>query len=146
MAQTLAAKFKTNAVAAVEGVWFDFPAFPNPDGTIPGFKLARRSPQNREYQKMLLDTGQLIAEANEGGGDSEAIAEQREIATFIDTILIDWRNFYPTETQCLEYSETNAVKIFEQADWNDLLQDLMRKAIIADNYKIELREEEVKNS
>lgn len=147
---SLKKKFKTDTNAANAGVWFDYEDAPNDDGTVPGFKLARKSSQNKTYQKAMREfTKDHTTE--EGVADfsslSEAEAEAVELDTFTASLLVEWRNFQPhTEGDNLDFSVENAKSIFGDPDWTDLYKDLARKCGQASAYKAKQRKAEAKNS
>lgn len=147
---SLKKKFKTDTNAANEGVWFDFEDAPNEDGTVPGFKLARKTGQNKAYSKAMREfTKEHTTE--EGVADftslSEAEAEAVELDVFTSALLLDWRNFQPEDDgKAVEFTRETAKAIFGDPDWTDLYKDLARKCGQASAYKAKQLKAEAKNS
>lgn len=147
---TLKKKFKTDTTAANEGVWFDYEDAPNEDGTVPGFRLARKTSQNKAYGRAMREfTKEHTTE--EGIVDMsslpEAEAEAVELGIFTEALLLDWRNFQPDEDgKTVDYSKEAAQRIFSDPDWSDLYKDLARKCGMASAYKTKQRKAEAKNS
>lgn len=147
---SLKQKFKTDTDAANDGVWFDYDGQPNDDKTVPGFKLARKSGQNKSYAKAMREftkehtTEDGITDFNDL---SEAEAEAVELDVFVNALLIEWRNFQPDDDgKALPFSQENAKKIFGDLDWSDLYKDLARKCGLASAYKAKQLKAEAKNS
>lgn len=144
---SLKQKFKTSSDAARDGVWVEYTAHANADGTIPAFKLARMSRQNKKYQLALRS----VLEAQ--GGDLETSVRDEEalekalFRAFIDTILLDWRNFQPEDDGLdLPYSKAAAEEIFLNPDWIDLFGDLTDKAARNATFREKALEAQAKNS
>jgi len=147
---SLKKKFKTDTNAANEGVWFDFEDAPNEDGTVPGFKLARKTGQNKAYSKAMREfTKEHTTE--EGVADfsslSETEAEAVELDVFVNALLIDWRNFQPEDDgKAIDFTAEAAKAVFGDPDWSDLYKDLARKCGQASAYKAKQLKAEAKNS
>lgn len=147
---SLKKKFKTDTTAANEGVWFDFEDAPNADGTVPGFKLARKTGQNKAYSKAMREfTKEHTTE--EGVADfsslSEAEAEAVELDVFVNALLVEWRNFQPEDDgKAVNFTVEAAKKVFGDPDWTDLYKDLARKCGQASAYKAKQLKAEAKNS
>lgn len=147
---SLKKKFKTDTSAANEGVWFDFDDVPNADGTVPGFKLARKTGQNKAYSRAMREftkehtTEEGVADFNDLSEDE---AEAVELDVFASALLSDWRNFQPEDDgKVLPYSPEAVKKIFGNPDWSDLYKDLARKCGQASAYKAKQLKAEAKNS
>lgn len=146
---SLAKKFKTDTTAANEGVWFDYADTPNEDGTVPGFKLARKSAQNKAYSRAMREfTKEHTTE--EGVADfstlSEDEAERVELDVFSSALLLDWRNFQPNDDgKEVKFTREAAKEIFGNPDWQDLYKDLARKCGQATAYKAKQLKVEAKN-
>lgn len=128
---SLIGKFKTSAALANSGVWIDFPNLPNSDGTIPGFLMARKSSQNKAYNKAIADITREHANSSgvlSSDDMTDAQAEAVELDVFTTTLLLDWRNVCPfTEGNVVVYSAASAKQVFGSADWHDLRADLTRR-------------------
>lgn len=135
---SLAKKFKTDTTAANSGVWFDFTDCPNDDGTVPGFKLARKSSQNKAYAKAMREFTKEHTTAD-GVMDlddlSEEQAEAAEVNVFVTSLLIDWRNFRPTDEKDVKFTPEVARELFLNPDWGDLYRDLSRRCGQASAYR-----------
>ena len=146
---SLKKKFKTDATAANDGVWFDYPGQPNEDGTVPGFKLARKGSQNKAYTKAMREFTK--AHTNEEGVfDTDDMGEEEgeavELSVFVEGLLIEWRNFQPNDDgKVLEFNEANARTIFGDGDWFDLRSDLAKRCGHADAFKAAQLKAEAKN-
>lgn len=146
---SLKTKFKTDSNAARDGVWFDFSAHPNADGTIPGFRLARSSKHNKKYIAAVRKHTEKY-QTEEGVVSLEDITEEQSdrmlLEVFIDTILLEWRNFQPDDDgKDLPFSRDNAMFIFASDDWADLYADLTDKAKKAANFRQKSLEAQAKN-
>lgn len=142
-------KYKTNTKSANAGVWFDFPNSPNGDGTVPGFKLARKSSQNTRYSAAVRDftkhhtSDQGVVDLSSVGNEE---AEKVELDVFVNSLLVDWRNFQPDDDgKVVQHSKSEAAKIFENTDWVDLYKDLVAKCSAASGYKERQLAAEAKN-
>lgn len=141
-------KFKTDAAAAVEGVWFEYS--PNADGTIPAFKLARVGKQNKKYVLLMRAIGEKYAGAN-GLADFSSLSyeasEQVALELFIDSILVDWRNIQPEDDgKALAFTRENAMALLGSPDWADLYADLEEKAGRAASFREKVLQAQAKNS
>lgn len=135
---SLKKKFKTDAAAANDGVWFDYPSQPNEDGTVPGFKMARKGSQNKAYSLAMREftKAHTNAEGVFDAPEDDAEAEAAELNVFVKGLLIDWRNFQPEDDgNSLEFNEANARKVFGDPDWFDLRADLAVRCGHADAFK-----------
>lgn len=146
---SLKKKFKTDAALANDGVWFDYPAQPNEDGTVPGFKLARKGSQNKAYTKAMREFTQAHTD-EEGNYDTDNLTEEDaeavELNVFVDGLLMEWRNFQPEDDgNVLEYSKDAAREIFGDPDWFDLRADLAKRCGHADAFKTAQLKGEAKN-
>lgn len=145
---SLKSQFKTDTTAARDGVWINYS--PNSDGTVPGFRLARMSKQNKRYTAKMRDA----TKAHEGDDGlvnfdniPEAEAEALLLDVFVDTVLLEWRNVQPEDDGVvLEYSKENATKLLGSDDWADLYGDLSTKARKAATFRQKALEAQAKNS
>lgn len=130
-------KFKTDGTAARDGVWFDYVA--NSDGSVPGFKLARMSKQNKKYAAAMRKVSMRYEDDN-GVADFTALnegeAEAMLLDVFLDTVLLDWRNFQPDDNGVtMAFDRGNAKAILGSDEWSDLLDDLNSKARKAASFR-----------
>lgn len=140
---TLREKFQTDTAKTANGVWFDYNDAPNADGSVPGFRLARLSVSNPRYAKLLQD----IALKNEARTPSQIEDEREGLELFVDSVLLEWRNFEPTDggIEPLTYTRENALEIFGNPEWRDLYIDLRVKAMKQANYAKARLDATVKN-
>lgn len=144
---SLKTRFKTDAVAASGGVWVDYSAYPNKDGSIPGFLLARVSKQNKRYQAAIRELTRDAAIGANGLPDTSALDDSALVEIFVRTVLLDWRNFQPNDDGFpLPFTEENAKQILLDAGWTDLYDDLVEKAQSAGTFREKVTENEAKNS
>lgn len=150
---SLRKKYKTNSTAANDGVWLKFADAPNANGTVPGFKVARRSTQNKAYQRAMREVANEYM-TDEGkvdmSGLSDEAAEALELRTFVDTILLDWENFFPEATdeddgKELAYTKDAARKVFSNPDWSDLLADINKRAGSQSSFREQVAKADAKN-
>lgn len=147
---SLAKKFKTDTTAANEGVWFDYEDVPNDDGTVPGFRLARKTSQNKAYSRAMREFTKEHT-TDEGVADFSSLSEEQaeavELDVFTSALLLEWRNFQPNDDgNAMPYSRDNAKAIFSDPDWSDLYKDLARKSGQVSAYRKAQLEAEAKNS
>lgn len=132
---SLKSRFKSDSKSANDGVWFEFEA--NADGTLPAFKLARQSIQNKKYRKALRDS------QNKGRSPEMDVLL---MDLFLNTVLVDWRNLQPEDDGVvLEYSEENAKEFFKNEDWTDLYTELSGLSVDKDRFTGEALSEAIKN-
>ena len=146
---SLASKFKTDSTIANEGVWFKLAQYPNEDGTIPAFKMARIGAQNKAYAKAVKRAGEKFVDAD-GEFDKDALTDEQQdeldLDVFVSTILLGWDNFQPNEDgKAVPYSAEKAREIFGNYDWIDLLRFLTKKAKEVTAWKARERKADVKN-
>lgn len=146
---SLKSKFKTDTQAANEGVWFEYPEAANDDGTVPAFRVARKSSsQNkayalamREYTKELTSADGVATLADVDSEDEKAA----DLGVFVDSLLTDWRNFQPEDDgKVLDYDKAAARGVFGNPDWSDLYADLVRKSGMSTAFKRKQLDAEVK--
>ena len=133
--------FKTNQEAEIEGVWIEYG--PNDDGTIPAFKLARISRNNKKYTKMLEKETRPHRRAIELNTMSDEQAEAITTRVFVRSVLLDWRNVQNAEGNTIAFTEQNAVALFNELP--DLYDDLNAKARNASLFRDEALEAEAGN-
>lgn len=145
---SLASKFKTDATKVVDGVWFEFD--PNKDGTVPRFRLARTSKQNKKYKKALRNYSKRFIDedgkAIESNEENDTEAEQALLMIFCDAVLLEWENVQLNDDGVnFPFSQENAVKLLGSVEWGDLYDDLTKKAADASKFRAKLVAAETKN-
>ncbi len=144
---SLKSRFKTDPTVANDGVWVDFAAHPNKDGSIPGFLLARASKQNKKYTAAVRELTRDAVIGPDGMPDTSAIDDNALADIFARTVVMGWRNFQPNDDGVnLEFSVDTAKAIFLDPAWTDLYDDLVEKAKSAANYREKNLEGAAKNS
>lgn len=141
-------KYKTDADAVREGVWFDFE--PNSDGTTPGFKLAYAGKQNKKYTAAMRKWTAKFEDEN-GVPDFSTLQEEEAdrfvLEVFADTILLEWRNFQPEDDgNALVFTRENVMAIFGSEDWAAFYAVLNAKAKKVANFRQRSLEAQAKNS
>jgi hypothetical protein len=131
--------FETSRTSENDGIWLtDFPA--NDDGTVPGFKIARKSKNNVAYSKAAEKLGKRLQREISLDILTNAQADPALKTLFIETILLDWRNVMDRDNKPIPYSKENAAKLFE--DLPDLFVYLDGEAEKLSNFrKAELEED-----
>lgn len=136
--------FKTNTEQEREGKWFDLQGVINPDGSTPGFRMARMSRSNPTYQAAMEKHGKDLRQALEMDVLTEDMAGPIMRGVFIDTILLDWRNVYDEAGVKLPYSKAEAASLME--DLPDLYMLLVSEAQKLGNFRATKLEEVAKKS
>jgi hypothetical protein len=111
---SLYSAFKTDKTQERQGRWFDIAGVVNPDGTKPGFKMARMSSGNPAYQAAIEAAAKDMRQALDLDLLTEETASPVMRRVFVDTVLVDWRNVYDEAGNSLPYSKEAAEKLFEE--------------------------------
>jgi hypothetical protein len=140
-------QFKVDIAAAEGGVWFEYVA--NSDGTVPAFKLARTSKQNKKYIAAMRKFSENFAD-DSGVADftraSEAELDKWMLDIFADTVILDWRNFQPEDDGvAVPFSKDAVRQILGSAEWVDLYNDLTGKAKRVASFNQKKLEAQAKN-
>lgn len=133
--------FKTDNNAETNGVWVEYPE--NEDGSVPRFKIARMSKQNKEYQKAMTVALRPVQRQLELKTLSNKAAEEIYFKVFIDKILLGWEKVQDEECKELPFSKENAKKLL--TDLPELYDDLTRLASDMSLFKEASLEEDSKN-
>lgn len=124
--------FAADPKLETDGRWFDIrPA--NPDGTLPGFLLARRSSRNVPYVKAMSKVQAARGDEIRDGTMDPAEATEINITVFVDTVLKGWRNVRNEDDKPLEYSRQNAVWLLTALP--DLFARLNAESMRLSNYQ-----------
>lgn len=141
-------QFKTSTQDANDGVWFDYPDAANEDGSIPSFRMARKTGQNKAYSAAMRKFTK--DHTDDDGKPLDMTPEVEDLADlniFLAGLMQDWRNFQPSaDGKCLEYNEANARTVFGDPDWADLYKDLVIKCSKSTAYKAGQRKADAKKS
>lgn len=148
---SLRESFKTDVEAVNKGITVELLANPNNDEgkTIPKFKLARYSHQNKEFAKLLRKIhDNCMKKYGVVSIDKLTPTQSAEmdLEIFLETVLKGWENFQPDEDGVnLEYSKENARRIFSDESWFDLYTRLQKEASEKDNFSQVIAEASAKN-
>jgi hypothetical protein len=140
--------FKTDVKSVNEGIDIQLLDHKNSDGTIPTFTVARMSSQNKKYMEAIRKFNDK--KQNEIGILSldKLTAEQtRElnIDTFVEAVLLGWKNVEFEEGVKTPYSKENCRNILCSDEWFDLKERIDREASNKANYSASLLEKKAKN-
>lgn len=136
--------FKTDHSKEREGRWFELVGIKNEDGTEPGFKMARMSRANPEYQAAIERLSKDIKQAVDLDTLTEDVAGPIMRGVFVETILLDWRNVYDENGQAIPYSKEAALKLFTELP--DLYLVLVDEASKLSNFRARELDEVAKKS
>lgn len=125
--------FQTDRKAEREGRWFDLVGVINEDGTLPGFRMARMSKSNPEYQAAVEHAAKDLKQAFDLDTLTENIAGPVMRKVFVETVLLDWRNVRDNDNNPITFSKENALKLFE--DLPDLYLTLVEQAQKLSNFR-----------
>lgn len=127
--------FGTNKELERTGRWFDLGVAPNPDKTLPGFKMARMSASNPAYQAAVERISQDLQIAIELDRLNEEVAGPIMRQVFVETILLDWRNVWidDNDTGPTPYDKDVALRLFEELP--DLYMTLFNQAKKLSNFR-----------
>ena len=143
---SLKSKFKTNSNSVTQGVWVEYKDSPNEDGSVPKFKVARQSGQNKNYSKALRTHSKKAKAKGKLENMSDEESNLLLLNVFVDSILLGWENFQPNDDGVsLEFSALNATAIFGDPDWYDFYQEIQNAAEDISTFNREDVEEEAKN-
>lgn len=157
--------FKTDLEAANNGIIVELAGNPNEDAvvetgdfgeetvkvpaTIPRFRLAKYSVQNKEFTKVVRKIhDNALKKFGVISIDKLSPEQSREmnIDIFIESVLKGWENFQPdSDGVNLEFSKDNARKIFYDEQWLELFNYLEKESVSKKNFSKELAEAAAKN-
>jgi hypothetical protein len=133
---SLKGKFKTDAGLTKEGVFF--PLATNSDGTECRIKLRRHGRSNRDWVNAFRkhtadkDMDNITAE------EDEAITAN----VFAESCVMGWEHMQPEDDGVeLPFSVENAVKLFLDPDWNDLLKECQTLAGQRSHFQAKMADE-----
>jgi len=130
--------FATNNQLEREGRWFDLTSVKNKNGTSPGFRLARMHKNNPEYSAAVEKIAKELRQAIDLDILTEDVASPIMRRVFVETVLLDWRNFWDdAEGNGVEveipYSKEAADKYM--TEFTDLYMLLIEEARKLSNYR-----------
>ena len=121
---SLARKFKSSSKSANEGINITLEDCINTDGTIPTFKVRRNSMQNKLYAKAIMELNDKALAKYGVTSIDQLTPEQNEaedLGVFIDAVLVGWENVELEDGIKFPYSKENAITLFSDPDWYDLM-------------------------
>lgn len=123
--------FETNESKEVKGVWFAF----DPDPKAEGFLLARAGGSNKNYDMTLaakMRPYSRLIQMNAKNPDQKTmeVIEKISLETFVEAVLLDWRNVKDKEGNEIPFSKENALELFTKMKslWRDLLEQAQSTA------------------
>jgi len=141
---SLRSAFKTNRNKEVDGFWFEDTGVINKDGTTPGFLLARASQSNPKFAKAAEQVGKKLKRKIENDLVSNDEAKSINMALFLDTVLLDWRNVQLEDDGVnFPFTRGNADALFLELP--DLYEILDTEAKRASNFRDAEVEDDAKN-
>ena len=137
-------RFKTNSDAANSGVWVEYDE--NADGSVPRFKIARMSNQNKNYLKSVRKHSKDVNKRGVVKSLTDEKAKHLLLDIFCESVLLNWEHFQPDDDGVLlEYSKETAKEFFSKPDWLDFYDDLTELSTEVSTFNKEKTEEEAKN-
>lgn len=143
---SLRKSMKIDVDLASDGAWIDLASYPNEDGTIPGFLMARTSV---EHNPKFAEAVQRLADRKKPANQQLSVVEQTALdgELMVSSLLLGWRNFEAEEDGVkLEYTAENAARIFKDPAWSDVRVLLAAESANKSNYSALNRELAAKNS
>lgn len=141
--------FKTDIKSASEGIEIKLNQFKNEDETVPTFKIAIKSAQNKKWlERARKVNSTLIAKYGVTNPEDLTAEQDREadVQLFVETILLGWENFEPDEDNVkLPYNKENAMKIFNDMQWHFLYQRLNTESSKQENFSFKMLDKIAKN-
>lgn len=137
---------KTDLELAAGGAWIELAAYPNADGTVPAFLMARQSAQ---HNPKFAEAVQKLAKRERTANEQLSVEDAMELdtAVFVDSLLLGWRNFEADEDGVkLDYSAAEAKRVFLDPAWADVKNMLVAESGNKSNYAYLQRELAAKNS
>lgn len=134
-------QFATDQEKEIQGIWIKFA--PNDDGTIPAFRIRRRSDRNQEHAAMLKRETEPYQQAIRLGTFDDMKSRAIYMRVFCTTVLIGWENIQDAEDKAIMYSTENACKLFNELP--DLYDELLKQSDRVANFAKSKVEQERKN-
>ena len=127
------AMFETDSNLEKDGIWIDYGPF--------AFKIARAGGSNEKYKRMLQARMKPYRRQIQNETMSEEKAQTILLETFVDAVLLDWRDVADREGNVMDFNRENALQLF--SDLKDLLADLQTQAQKISNFRREEVEEDL---
>lgn len=138
---SLQSQFKMDAAKESEGIEIKYAA--NDDGTVPTFRVLRRSSQNQRYVKVLERETAPYRRLIELGALDKKKEENVLRRVFCQSVLIGWQNVQKQSGENILYTFENAMQLFEELP--ELYLDLAEQAGKLAAFRVETQESDAKN-
>ena len=138
---SLFAQFKTDEQKEKDGALITYA--PNNDGTIPTFRILRRSASNQRYVKALERESAPYRRLLDLGVLDPVSQEHILRRVFCSSILVGWKYVVNEKGEDIPFSFDAAMKLFEQLP--DLYYDLAEQAGKVASFRLESQESDTKN-
>lgn len=136
-------QFKMDPTKENEGVLITYG--PNDDGSIPTFRIARRSGNNQRYAKSLMQESQPYRRMIDLGVLPQATSEKVFRRVFCSSVLLGWENVQDDETkQLIPFNIDNAMHLMQALP--DLYDDLVAQSTNIALFRLTEVEDAAKNS
>lgn len=122
--------FKTSSVLEEEGIFVKLKA--NEDGTIPTFKIARASRNNKRYVKTFEAKIRPFKDEIESGNLDPETDKRIMVDIFVSGVLLDWKNVQDENNKPMLFNRDNAIKLL--TDLPELYEFLNNKASDMKNF------------
>ena len=127
------AMFGTDSDLEKDGIWIDYGPF--------GFKVARAGGSNEKYRRLMQARMKPYRRQIQNETMSEDKAQEILLETFVDGVLLDWRDVTDREGNKMEFNRENALQLL--SDLKDLFADLQTQASKISNFRREEMEEDL---
>lgn len=130
--------YVTDGDKELNGVWYALDHMPPGKRGFGEVKVARIN--NKRFNQKLRE---MQAAATVRGVKRGVQSDEDWVEIYAETILMDWRNFEDDEGEDLPYSQEAAKKALANKDF---FRDITTIAKTMEAYRVDQREEDVKNS
>jgi hypothetical protein len=142
-------QFETDTKVEKEGILLDYgpnrdlPADENGKHPIIMIRIARAGGANEAYNKRIEALSKKHRRKIQN--DALEVAELREMTmqAVCDTVILGWENVTDKDKNPLAFSRENAQKLFKQLP--DLFNDIQEQAAKAALFRVNIREDDLKN-
>lgn len=132
--QALRKAYATDNKLETEGVWYSPPSLPHI-----GFKLARMSRANREWQTQFAVIYRQNKRLFDNSDLNNPVLLAKTLKLFCNTILVDWRGITNDEGTVVPYTVAAGIKLLTELP--DLYEELSDEAGLKDRYRQEEADE-----
>jgi len=121
------AMFETDRNLEKEGIWIDYGPF--------SFKVARAGGSNEKYRRMLQHRMKPYRRQIQNETMSEEKAQEIILETFVDAVLLDWKDVRDRDGNVMDFNRENALQLL--SDLRDLFADLQTQSQKIANFRRE---------